>query len=754
MPLKAMKEYWERIIPANCFSRHSRCLALLVTVVVAGSAATTPVKKKAAPKPPPPKVVGAAGLIAVAQRELDKNDLPAAVDYATAASNKAPILDDYAQYIRAQAEYGLKNYGEVAKSATRVFEHVPVSPFVGPAAALAVRAQLDGDEPKQALELVKKYYDRIPQPDGDLLLARSFEATGDLASAAEYYQRVYYNFPVAKEATDAANALVEVKQRLGDAYPPPMPDAMLTRAEKVITAKRPEAARIELTAAIPQLAGTQRDQARVRLGEVDYLSGKTQAALSYLATLKVDESDADAERLCYLIRCARKLDRHAEVKEFLNHLEQQHPTSLWRLDALIFLADEARLENDVSTFLPLYRACAVTFAQDPRAAWCDWRVAYNSYRTDGSDTYDLLRKHIEQYPDSTDVNNALYFLGRFEERKNELPVARACYDELIARFPNTYFAVVARERLKDPGMLAATPDPAMLQFLRSVPWPPRPEFPSFTPGAIAQKRIERSQLLELTGLTDLAEGELKFGARNDGEQENVYAYLLAKSAAQRNAPDQALRYIKAYAPNYLFMPLDQAPVTFWQLAFPMPYRSAIDHYSYAESLDPFLVSALIRQESEFNARVISHANAYGLMQVLPASGRELARHFGIRRLSSAELLVPDRNIELGTYYFHNLLNSYGGQTELALASYNAGPGRANLWRTWGPFREPAEFIEVVPFHETRGYIQIVLRNADVYQHLYSGTTPEIPAYHPKPAPKGEKLKRKRPRPASTAPSPQ
>ncbi len=744
MQLKATNKSWEWIIPASWRSGRLPSFALLLAAFAA-SAATTHVKKKAAPKPQTAKIAGAAGLIAVAQRALEKNDLQSAADYAASASTKAPILDDYAQFIRAQAEYGLKNYSEVTKSATRVFNQVPLSPFVGPAAALAVRSQLDANDPKQALELVKKYHDVIPQPQGDLLLARSFEATGDLASAAEYYQRVYYNFPVAKEATDAANALVEVKQRLGDAYPPPMPNAMLTRAEKLINARNPEAARIELTAAIPQLGGTQRDLARVRLGEVDYLSGKTEAALQYLTALKVDESEADAERLSYLIRCARKLDRHADINESLNHLEQQHPTSLWRLDALIFLADQARVENDVNTFLPLYRACAVTFPEDPRAAWCHWRVAYESYRTDASDTYDLLRKHIEQYPASTDINNALYFLGRFEERKNELTVARACYDELVARFPNTYFAVVARERLKDPGMQAANSDPAMLQFLRSVPWPPRPEFPSFTPGAIAKRRIDRSQLLQLAGLTDLAEGELKFGARNDGEQENVYAYQLAKSANQRNAPDQALRYIKAYAPKYLFMPLDQAPVSFWQLAFPIPYRLSIERYSRAESLDPFLVAALIRQESEFNVRVISHANAYGLMQVLPANGRQLARHFGIRRLSSAQLLTADRNIELGTYYFHNLLNSYGGQSELALASYNAGPSRANLWRTWGPFREPAEFIEAVPFHETRGYIQIVLRNADVYRHLYSGATPEIPAYHPKPAPRSKRLKRKHPR---------
>jgi tetratricopeptide (TPR) repeat protein len=176
------------------------------------------VAKPGKPVIPPPKVVGIAGLIAVAQRQLDLGNLQAAAQYATSASHKAPILDDYAQYIRAQAEYGLKDYAEVAKAATQVFNQVPVSPFVGPAAALAVRADLDNDSPKQALELVKKYHERIPQPAADLLLARSFEATGDLAQAAEYFQRVYYNYPVAKEATDAANALVELKPRRCGTY--------------------------------------------------------------------------------------------------------------------------------------------------------------------------------------------------------------------------------------------------------------------------------------------------------------------------------------------------------------------------------------------------------------------------------------------------------------------------------------------------------------------------------------------------------
>lgn len=696
---------------------------------------------------PAPKAVGAAGLIAVARHQLDSGQYDSAAEYAGSAASKAPMLADYAQYIRAEAEYRLKNYSEVSKSVTHVFNQSPASPFVGAAAALAVRAELDNDSPKDGLELIKKYYDHIPQPQADLLLAQCFAGVGDLAQAAEYYQRVYYQYPTAAEATDAANALVDVKAKLGDAYPPPLATAMIGRAQKLFEAKNAAAARIELAAAIPQLGGASRDLAQVRLGVADYLSGHEKDAFTYLSGLKVDDPEAEAERLSYLIRCARKLDHHSDVKPFLQQLEKDHRDSLWRLDALISVADQGRVDNDSGTYLPLYRACAATFEKEPRAAWCHWQVAYDSYRHDGGDAYDLLRAHLREYGDSDDANDALYFLGRLQERKNDLASARACYELLISRFSNTYYGVVARERMNDPGLQGATASPEMKEFLASISFHSPPEFPSFTPGKLAASRIERARLLQLAGLTDLADGELKFGARNDGEQENVYAFELAKSAAARGADDQALRDIKTYAPGYLYMNLDQAPVQFWKLAFPIPFRQSIESHSRQQSLDPFLVAALIRQESEFNPKVVSYANAYGLMQLLPTTGRELAKHFGVRRLKATQLLTSDRNLQLGTFYFHNLLNSFGGQVGLALASYNAGPGRANLWKSWGPFREQAEFVEAVPFHQTRGYIQIVLRNSDVYRRLYAGQVPDVPVYRSKPAPK-TRVRRKPVHPAA------
>src|SRR5207248_5044586 len=140
---------------------YALCPLLIASFAFALSSAPGRKRTAKANKPAiqPPKVVGVAGLIAVAQHQLELGNLEAAAQYAASASNKALILDDYAQYIRAQAEYGLKNYTEVAKAATQVFNQLPVSPLVGTAAALAVRADLDNDSPKQALELVKKYHE-------------------------------------------------------------------------------------------------------------------------------------------------------------------------------------------------------------------------------------------------------------------------------------------------------------------------------------------------------------------------------------------------------------------------------------------------------------------------------------------------------------------------------------------------------------------------------------------------------------------
>jgi len=678
---------------------------------------------------PKPKAAGGAGLIAIAQRELESRHFDAASRYAKEAGGKAPSLEDYAEYIREQAAYNLKDFAELSKAAARVFNVTPASPLSGPAAALAVKADLEEDSPKKALELIRRFYLRISQPDADFLLAKCFRATGDLEQAAEYFQRVYYLHPLTGDAENASAALAELKQRLGEAYPPPMGGSVMARFEKLADSRKFDEARLELEAALPLLAGPQRDLARVRLGEMQLAARDANGAFHYLKDLSVDDPESDAERLDYTIRAARRADKKISLSPLLEQLAAGHPDSTWRLDALIFSAAQALIDNDASSFLPLYEACAAGFPNDPRAAGCHWRLAFYSYWQNKPDAFDLLREQLQRYPAANDANSALYFLGRYAEQHGDRPAAVTYFAELARRYPNTYYAIGARERLRQPVLAAATADPKAVEFLSSVAWPPQPAVASFSPAKTTQRRIDRAQLLALADLEDWAENELKFGARNDGDQPHVYALSLAKLAASRGAPDQAIRYIKAFAPFYLSLPLNSAPLEFWRLAFPLPFRAPLDRYSRAQGLDPFLVASLIRQESEFSVKVISHANAYGLMQVLPSTGKELARRLKIRGFTSNQLLTADRNLQLGTYYFKNLLDSYAGEMQYALAAYNAGKTHADQWRQRGVFREPAEYIESIPFDETRAYIQIVLRGEETYRRLYA-SLPAVPAAPP------------------------
>jgi soluble lytic murein transglycosylase len=191
-----------------------------------------------------------------------------------------------------------------------------------------------------------------------------------------------------------------------------------------------------------------------------------------------------------------------------------------------------------------------------------------------------------------------------------------------------------------------------------------------------------------------------------------------EAGSSADTPTQALHTMKAMTPDYLMRKFEEAPRRYWELLFPLPWRADLERFARATNLDPFLVAGLIRQESEFNPEIVSHANAYGLTQVRPGTARDFARRAGVQRFSARSLLQPAINLQIGTTILRSMLDNLGGRLEPTLAAYNAGPVRAAEWLSWGEYREPAEFIETIPFLETRDYVQAVIRNAEMYRRLY------------------------------------
>jgi soluble lytic murein transglycosylase len=181
--------------------------------------------------------------------------------------------------------------------------------------------------------------------------------------------------------------------------------------------------------------------------------------------------------------------------------------------------------------------------------------------------------------------------------------------------------------------------------------------------------------------------------------------------------DLAVETMKRAVPNYFAFDVPSLPRPYWEALFPKPYWTDLKRFSSANGLDPYLVASLIRQESEFNPAAVSNKDAVGLMQLLPKVGKLVAKQVKMRHFSATQLFTPAVNLQLGTRYFRDTVDKFGA-FEYALAAYNAGDNRVQDWLGMGKYRDPQEFVESIPFTETREYVQAILRNQNVYRQLY------------------------------------
>ncbi len=656
---------------------------------------------------------GALAQLALGLVEYEHNDFAGAVRDLTGLSPNLPKIADYVDYYLASAQAQLNDQaGAAATLALPVWDH-PLSPLKSRALLLRADALTKSQHPGEAAELLLAAYKYLPQPDAALSLASAYDARGENLQAAAYYQRVFYAYPATAAAATAASAIDRLKVTLGKSFPIPSAQQLIDRPSHWIEAHQYAKAKTELQSALPQLTGLDRDQAQVRIGLADLRAGNTLVAMRYLKGLRLPASELAAERDEYVVECGRRLNDDATVNETLRQLEKHYPKSPWRLKALLGAANRYLVDHQPEKYEPLYRAAFDSFPSDTSTALSHWRIAWDAYISRKPDADRLMREQVSRYPNDTKASAAMYFLGRLAEDRQDAAAARAWYERITQVFPHYYYGLLARDHLAQKTISDATTSGEVSAWLSAVTFPvPRPFVDS--PDNATTVRIERARLLRAAGYNDFGESELRFGAKN-GAEPHLIAMELATAA---DTPAESLRAMKSTVQDYLSMAFDSAPARFWQLLFPLPFRPALDDFAKQRDLDPFMVAGLIRQESEFNPTIRSHANAYGLTQIVPSTGRQLARMNGIKPFSIGLLLQPETNINLGTTYLRMLLDEWGGKWEETLASYNAGKGRVVNWVTWGQFREPAEFVESIPFNETHEYVQAVIRNAAIYRELY------------------------------------
>lgn len=673
--------------------------------------------------------------LASALEMLEKGNATGAARALAPLPARLPALADYPAFFLGQARFQLKDYANVPPALEPVFRIATRSPLAGRAAVLAARSLLEINEPQAALT----WLNRVPaalraEPEASLLAARAQEALGHPIAAVAAWKTIHYYYPVSKEARDAEAALERLKKTLGAEYPAVPAEARFERAERFSRARQYDNARAEYHEMAAELAGLDRERAMVRAAATLYDQRNTTAAISQLNALRLTESGADAERWYWLAAAHRRANRDEGMESAVAQLARRAPESTWRRDALVLAGDRYLLDNDHAHYVPHYSACAEAFPGDAGGAYCHWKVVWRAWLERSAGAAEMLRDHLRHFAAFEKAGAALYYLAKLAESEKQYGAARLYFEEAVSRFPNYYHAVLSRDELKQPQFANAPRHEATARFLASVPFLDRDQNPSFQADPETTARLQRGRLLQQARLSRWAETEMRFGAQH-GANRWLLAMELASTAAARGAHAQALRYIKGTAPGYLYLPREAAPEKFWRLAFPFPYRAEITRFARQRNLNPYFVAALIRQESEFDPVVVSRAGAVGLMQIMPPTGRQLARQLRLGTSTNARLRQPLFNLNLGTFYLRKLLDLRGGSIEETLAGYNAGASRVVRWKTWGQFREPSEFVETIPFSETRNYVQIILRNQDIYEWLYAGTPVPAEAKPAKPAPR-------------------
>ncbi|UFP92809.1 transglycosylase SLT domain-containing protein [Gloeobacter morelensis] len=347
--------------------------------------------------------------------------------------------------------------------------------------------------------------------------------------------------------------------------------------------------------------------------------------------------------------------------------------------------------------IPLYRRLVErypTSAKAPNAAW--ELAAQSAERGNTGAARSYARWLVRNHPADPFAPKAAFWLGKWAEQAGAAAEARSQFREVLKRYPRSYYAWRSATRL---GLADGSYD--IDRAVVSVRWsqPPLP-----LEGTSAALR-------ELLALGEISEAEQQW-------QSETYRRKL--SPAQKLAESQLrarlgqhLRSINQATLTLLAAP--PADPRAWEQAYPLFYAPGLRQWSQQRKLNPLLVASLIRQESRFEPAVRSRSGAMGLMQIMPATARFIAE----REPGAFELTNPVDNLRLGTWYLRYTHERFGGSTMLALASYNAGPGNVSKWLKRNPVTNEEDFIEQIPFKETRFYVVNIYENYWNYLRLYS-----------------------------------
>jgi soluble lytic murein transglycosylase len=651
-------------------------------------------------------VLGTRAALALGFFDYNRQHYPEAAKWFARAKRDA-LLGDYALYWTAENDLATNNDAAALAELQQFRQNYPDSVMTEQALEALGTAAIGAKRPADAVAALDAY-PQTPERSALLFLrGEAHEEANQIVEAASDYRAVFEAFPTSEHAREAGVKLDFLRGTPNVQIPPIPIDDRLAHAEALFAAKDWNDARDEYSQALPQLSGAARERAQLRILECGMSLG---AGPSEMIALEISDPDVDAERSYALAQYYWNQQQEAQMMAEIEAAAVRAPASYWTEASLFLAGNYYWVQLDRAHASSYYKRVVQGFPDASDAPTAQWRVAWTETLTRQPDAAELLEAHLRSYPNSPYTADALYWLGRLAEQAGAQPLARSYYEKLTNRYTQNYFGLLGAARLRELG-----PGPTQASDVLSVipPMPDPPALDGAIPPAAAQRKA-RADALRSIAFDSSAELELR--AAYAATHEPRLLFEAAQEAAAAGQYGAAIVTVRQIFPQLESQAFSDVPREVWLTAYSLPFESFIRHWSSKTGLDPLLVAGLIRQESAFEPDARSMSDAFGLMQLLPKTARQVAREQRLR-YSRSRLTDPDYNVRLGTAYFAGLEKQFGS-VEAALAAYNAGEDRVTFWTTGQTYHEPAEFVESIPFTQTRLYVQIITRNAAIYRRLY------------------------------------
>ncbi len=636
-------------------------------------------------------------------------------DWATAAqelsdpSLASTPLAEYALLLQAE---GLLGLGDTPAARTAAIQATDTDGALAPSALLrAARVLSDAGDGVGAAGLLRRFLTRYPDhpgvPRARYLLGEALLSGGDTREAARIFHLVWVLTPASSYAEEASRQL-RVLADTGITVPVPTQGERVDRAERLLGAGLMDAARTEAEVLVAEGASGELLLRALRIVmEASRRTGRDEGAL---VAANQGLAAAPAERrAAWLLDLARLQQRRSrdEALATLDRLIRDHPKSTEAPEALMFkarLLEGAARQADAEA---VYTRVAAGYPDGDEGAAALWRLGWFAWFRGSHDRSTSSWNRLLAIPAGQPYREAAtYWLGRSYERRGEMAQAVRQFSQLARDAPRTYYGLLASRRgLRGSG---AAKSPPALPSLPADPLEPLQ----------ADARFVKVEALRSVGLQDYADEEMEDMTRRSlGEPRRLYA--LSAAYAQESRYHLALRILRRHFQSMARSGIDSVPRIFWEMFYPLGWRTELSEAASRASVDPYLVAALVREESSFYPLARSRVGARGLMQLMPDTARGVAQSRQIPFRDVAMLDEPGVNLDIGATFFAGLLKEFG-DARLAAAAYNAGPARVREW--WAARRsdDVEVWVEQIPFNETRGFVKRVMLSWEEYRRLYGG----------------------------------